>query len=376
MAWWRRALHPVAGLVLGAGAVCGGARAMVFLATDDPAHNTTEPAGELAGSGWQWQGNWRGFVGTPIAPEWFITARHLAGSVGELFHFAGASYRTTAVFPDPASDLALWRVCGRFPTFAPLYGGHDEVGRECVMFGRGRARGAPVVVTNEAGEAVLRGWEWGGGSGTLRWGRNHVAALEPYGETPDGLLSATFDENGGPDEAMLTGGDSGGGFFIRRDGRWELAGVAFAVEGPFRLGMDTESLHAALFDKAGLFVQEDGVWTRVPWQAEPQPAAFYASRIAARRDWILATLAANPEPAGPPELQAAANVTGPYVTVTATADPAAQTLRLPVPAETAFYRLVACRATRVLGLERNGADLVLHYELAGEAQPQTPEARE
>jgi hypothetical protein len=369
-------LHPAAGLVLGAGVVCGGARAIVFLATDDPAHNTTPPAGDLADSGWQWQGNWRGFVGTPIAPEWFITARHLAGGVGELFHFAGESYRTTAVFRDTASDLALWRVCGRFPAFAPLYGGADEVGRECVLFGRGRGRGALVVVTNEAGEAVLRGWEWGGGNGTLRWGRNRVAALKPYGETPDGLLSATFDENGGPDEAMLTGGDSGGGLFIQREGRWELAGVAFAVDGPFRLSADGESLHAALFDMAGLFVEEDGVWTRVPRRPEPQPAALYASRIAARREWILATIAANPEPADPPELQAAVDVTGPYVTVAAAADPAAQTLRVPAPAGPAFYRLASCRPTRVLRIERDRADLVLYYEQPGEAQTPTPNARE
>jgi hypothetical protein len=203
-----------------------------------------------------------------------------------------------------------------------------------------------------------------------------VAALEAYGATPDGLLSATFDEGDGPDEAMLTGGDSGGGLFIRRDGRWELAGVAFAVDGPFRLSADGENLHAALFDMAGLFVEEDGVWTRVPWQAEPQPAALYATRIAARREWILATIAANPEPADPPELQAAADVTGPYVTVAATADPAAQTLRVPAPVGPAFYRLASCRPTRVLRLERDDADLVFHYEPTGEVQTQTTEARE
>lgn len=48
-----------------------GASAVIFHATDDPAHNTTPPEGEWADSGWQWQGDWRGFVGTPIPPTGF-----------------------------------------------------------------------------------------------------------------------------------------------------------------------------------------------------------------------------------------------------------------------------------------------------------------
>jgi hypothetical protein len=345
-------------LALGAAA----ARAMIFLGTDDPAHNTTPPAGELAESGWQWQGNWRGFAGTPVAPQWFLTARHLGGSVGEEFHFAGRAWRTIARFDDEESDLALWQVCGEFPAYAPLYGDTNEVGQPCVLFGRGRARGAPVVVTNELGETQLRGWLWGGGAGTLRWGVNHIAALANYGGHPENALAGTFDAAGEPDEAMLTGGDSGGGVFIRRDGRWELAGIALAVDGPFRFSADGEDIYAALFDKTGLFERGDSGWALVEATEAPQPAAWYASRIAARRDWIETIIATHSNPADPPELQMAADVAGPYTNVVAGVDPDAQTLRVPAPDGPAFFRLSACRPTRVRGITREGGDLVIRYE--------------
>jgi hypothetical protein len=219
-----------------------------------------------------------------------------------------------------------------------------------------------VVVTNELGETQLRGWLWGGGAGTLRWGVNHITALANYGGHPENALAGAFDAGGEPDEAMLTGGDSGGGVFIRRDGRWELAGIALAVDGPFRFNADGEDFHAALFDKTGLFERGDSGWALVVATETPQPAAWYASRIAARRDWIEATIAANSGSPEPPELQMAADVAGPYTNVVATVDLEAQTLRVPAPNGPAFFRLSACRPTRVLGITREAGDLVIRYE--------------
>lgn len=347
---------PVAALLAGA------ARAMIFLGAADPEHNTTPPEGALADSGWQWQGNWRGFAGTPIAPNWFLTARHLGGSVGEEFHFAGRAYRTTARFFDPASDLALWRVCGEFPTFAPLFSGTNEVGLPCVLFGRGRARGAEVVVTNELGETRLQGWLWGGGAGTLRWGTNQISDLANYGGFEANALAGTFDADAGADEAMLTGGDSGGAVFVLNAGRWELAGIALAVDGPFRYTADGEDLHAALFDKTGLYERRDAAWVLVETADQPQPAAWYASRIAARRDWIEETLTENTVPADPPELQMATAVSGPFTNVVAVVDDAGSALRLPAPPGPAFFRLSACRPTRVRGIEVQAGELVIRFE--------------
>src|SRR5437867_4375374 len=55
--------------------------AVIFYADGDPAYNTTAPGGSLTNSGWQFEGIWGGFLGTPIAPKYFITARHVGGSV-------------------------------------------------------------------------------------------------------------------------------------------------------------------------------------------------------------------------------------------------------------------------------------------------------
>lgn len=341
------------------------ARGVVFHATGDPDHNTTAPGGALANSGWQWQGFWRGFAGTPVAPQWFLTARHLNGTVGEEFSYAGRTYRTTATFSDPETDLALWRVCGTFPAYAPLYADSDELGRECVLHGTGLARGGELTVTNPAGTALLRGWYWAPNTQRLRWGVNRVAGITAYGTTPDAALYVDFDANGGEDEATLTGGDSGGGLFIQSGGVWKLAGVGLAVEGPFRLDPAGEDIWAAVFDSGGLYQSEGEGWVLAPLRPKAQPAAAFVTRISGRRAWIEATIAANPEPVGVPTVLAAPEVAGSYVAVPATGDAASQTLRVPVPALPTFYRLSGCVESRVVAIRVEADLLVLQYALTG-----------
>ena len=68
----------------------------------------------------QLRGDWRAaagstkaslvlFLGTPIASNYFITAKHIGGSVVQTFILNGTTYTTTAVFPDPSSDLQIWQ---------------------------------------------------------------------------------------------------------------------------------------------------------------------------------------------------------------------------------------------------------------------------
>jgi len=152
--------YQLLGLVLSAGlVVTAPSKAVILYGTDDPSINTTAPTGELADSGWQYEGLFDGFLGTVIASNYFVTANHISGSVGDVFYFNG-NYTTTAVFRDTASDLAVWQVAGTFPIQAPLYSSPvgSEVNLGLVVFGRGTQRGDPVFVGTDS---HLGGWAMG-----------------------------------------------------------------------------------------------------------------------------------------------------------------------------------------------------------------------
>ena len=156
------------------------APAVVFNSTGDATYNTTAPSGTLTNSGWQYEGFWGDFLGTAIAPKYFITAEHIGGAIGQTFVFHGVPYTTTARYDDPDSDLRIWRICGTFPEYAPIYTNTNEVGQSCVVIGRGTQRAAPVTTTNLLGTVKTNGWQWGTYDGLIRWGENAVAAAEDH----------------------------------------------------------------------------------------------------------------------------------------------------------------------------------------------------
>src|SRR4028119_984980 len=98
----KRLLKPL----LAALAVCVACpvEAIIFTEIDDAASNTVAPNGELTGSGWDFQGDWLSFLGTPLAPQFFITAKHVGGGIGNEFTFRGGSYVTDGFFDDLESD--------------------------------------------------------------------------------------------------------------------------------------------------------------------------------------------------------------------------------------------------------------------------------
>src|SRR5438445_12203876 len=96
------------------------AQAVILFGTGDPNANTSPPTGTLANSGWQYQGTWGGFLGTPIASNYFIAAKHVGNAGNNTFVFNGQSYSVIQEFdhPDPNVDLTIWKVQGSFPTYA------------------------------------------------------------------------------------------------------------------------------------------------------------------------------------------------------------------------------------------------------------------
>jgi hypothetical protein len=258
-------------------------RGVILYGTGDPSANTSAPTGALAGSGWQYEGQFGAFLGTVIAANYFVTAKHIGGNVGQTFTFNEVNYTTTAVFPDPSSDLQIWQIEGTLPIHAPIYSdpAGSEVDLDLVVFGRGTQRGDPVLV---GADMHLGGWRWGISDSVQRWGTNIVSAIvaDPnYGD----LLRATLDSNSGPNEAHLSVGDSGGAVFVfnATTNRWELSGINIAVDGPFSASPNgMNAFDAAMFDTSGLFVQDENG----NWIAAPNPSAFYATEIAAHKGFI------------------------------------------------------------------------------------------
>ncbi len=260
---------------------------VILYRTGDPSANTTEPTGELAGSGWQFQGQYGNFLGTPIAPQFFITAKHLGAASGTLI-FQGSPYPIVKSFYDPNSDLAIWEVTGTFPTQAPLYTRGDEVGKDLVAIGRGTQRGAEITL-----DSTLKGWDWGAYDVQQRWGENTVAQIVALGAAFGETLYATFDAEGGFHEAHLSTGDSGGAVFIQdADGLWKLAGINFAVDSFATDAQGGGGFRAALFDVRGFHVPSASPPPPFELVAgdEPVPSGFYATRISSKLAWIYSVI--------------------------------------------------------------------------------------
>src|SRR4051812_26657028 len=138
--------------------------------------NTSAPPNGLTGSGWQWEGNFGGFLGTPIGKNYFITAEHIGTSVGTPLVLNGKTYNTVARYDDPNTDLRIFKTSQSFTSWAPIYTGSSEVGKMMSLFGRGTQRGASLTKNNQ-----LKGWKWGTDDRVKSWGRNAVSGITPGG---------------------------------------------------------------------------------------------------------------------------------------------------------------------------------------------------
>jgi hypothetical protein len=270
--------------------------AVILYATAD--RNGAPAPGSVGEIPWNLQGQWGPFLGTPIAPNYFITAVHVGGDPGSQFGFRGSNYTIDSSFGTdggaaiPNSDLRIWKVNETFPAFAPLYGtssAASEAGKHMVVVGRGTQRGAEVVV-----DTVLKGWEWGAADFEQSWGENTIEGI--VNGTADQGDFVAFDFNAGvANEGTLSGFDSGGGVFIQQGTEWQVAGINYGVEGPFSFtgAADDAGFNAALFDMRGLFERGGNDWVLVSG-TNPAPAAAYSSRISSRVNAIYSLIPSFP----------------------------------------------------------------------------------
>ena len=274
---------------------------LIFYGTGDPSHNTTDPGN---GSGWQWQIQYGNTLATPIGADYLITARHVAGGIGDVISYQGELYTTTATWRSPDSDLAIFKVDHPFHTWAPLYRGSDEAGKTLTVFGRGTQRGDPVNVPG-ASPTSLRGWLWGATDNQMRWGQNVVSGIEDLAAQGLGsVLAANFDRISVPgdtttggglaEEATLSVGDSGGGVFVQDGGVWKLAGLNYGVVTGWRFTpLDGSSFQAAVFDAGGLYLNGYG---SIPDSVQDIPAEWVATRISSNLQWIDSVVPESPVP--------------------------------------------------------------------------------
>ncbi len=335
---------------------------ITFRSPSAPGNNTNPPTGDLADSGWQLQGQWGLFLGTPIAPNLFVTAKHVGGGIGQEFQFQGRSYTTIDAFDAPESDLRIWKVCGIFPTHATLYTAGNEIGKSLVVIGRGTQRSEEVVAPEGLGTG-LKGWKWGAADHLQRWGENVVAGIVDGGVNFGELVSATFDAAGGDNEAHLSNGDSGGGLFIKEAGIWKLAGINYSVDGPFNTSTNGNGFNAAIFDQGGLYTKPEGnTWVLSADLPVDRPSAFYATRISANLTWINSIVAAHSAASYPPILQSTSDLGTEFADHPAyDLDESARTISLDQPVDTLFLRLRGCEPWEIESMLFENGSWILHY---------------
>ena len=279
-----------------------------IIVTGTQGNNTSAPSDPAVATRWGQVGLFRpswgadGFLGTPISFNTFITAKHIAGSVGDTFTLAsGSTYTTVARFNDPSSDLAIWQVAGSFPqnVIMPLYtAGSITANAPMYVFGVGSARGAEVTGTAFGGGTELKGWRWGdynSANPVKSWGTNNVAGLANGGGA--GLrLVYDFSIGVSANEGTLGYGDSGGPVLIQQNGVWSLAGVNYSVESQFNTTNTGGGFYAAIFDIGGLYSLVNSAWVYEPPTLADQPAYAYSTSTTNRLAWINETVAAVPEP--------------------------------------------------------------------------------
>lgn len=268
------------------------APAVMFYDTGSTTHNTTTPGivnGLDASRPWNLQGAFGNFLGTPISPNHFITAAHIGTPSTSITFASGPNAGTYSIVGSPQNspnnDLRIWTISGAFVDFAELYTTNDEVGKNLLVIGRGTQRGADYIGPSSS----VRGWNWGAEDHVQRWGQNTVSSIAAGGF----YLDATFSPVSGIGESMLSVGDSGGAIFLQSDGQWKLAGINFAVSGPFHSNNSTvgSGTRSAIFNLSGLYVSDNNATFTGPLGSGSD--IFRVSRISADQTWIASAI---PEP--------------------------------------------------------------------------------
>ena len=209
-----------------------------------------------------------------VAPDYVITTRHQGGSESTIVTIAGSIYTIDQIWTHPnfpTADLRLVKLhnanLAHYSVPYSLETDIAETKQSIVIGGYGMGAGA-ALQTDE----ITYGYLWDGTANTtLRWGTNTVDSTvdnSTIGTLTSDILIADFDEldENEPEDFQCTLAeyDSGGGWFIKVDDTWKVAGLSHAVE------------------------HIDESWFRNPVNPRiPDPDYFDAIRISSYADWII-----------------------------------------------------------------------------------------
>ncbi len=191
-----------------------------------------------------------------ISPDCVITTNHQGGGVGTNVVIGGVSYKVSRVERFGTSDVRIAKLRGaQLTEYVLPYSGSDELYQNFVIGGFGQGRGAELTT---AGQTY--GYQWDGSSNTtLRWGTNTVELVR---ELSISAYFAAPDEAATEYEAILAVSDSGGGWFMKKDGQWVVICLSSSVS----------TMNKALF--------------KDPTTLDPSPDRLTGNRVSNYAEWM------------------------------------------------------------------------------------------
>lgn len=169
-----------------------------------------------------------GASAVPISENVLLTAKHIGARLGSRVTINDETFLVDRVINHPKADLTIVRVKGTLPLWYP-WAAQVRKGDRIVIGGTGKLT---FIQDDLFVWSSLR---------AEKWGENEVlSANRKRGVIMVRLDRPKFKKNGDvhpksqalDHEAIVSGGDSGGGFFIEQGGQLRLVGITIFVTGP------------------------------------------------------------------------------------------------------------------------------------------------
>jgi hypothetical protein len=222
------------------------------LVTENNATAETNPFG-ATGFDWTHVVSFNGSSAVAIAPNWLLTARHVADDLGNTSVTVNSVvYNQIGEVYHPTADLALVELDKNLPGYYDVYTGTypTQQGQRKNVLAVGYGNTGTVASTTT--------YTWGNtGRGTKRWGTNKVDFETSVGGTwPTEAIYMGFNTADSDNEAGGNIGDSGGGVFINDAGTWKVAGIMITVTGsnPYTglVAANVQDYHSWITDTVGV----------------------------------------------------------------------------------------------------------------------------